>query len=1627
MPQFELDKVNIGKVLSNLSQSILDILNLEYTDPRVQDSSLIDLGLDSIRAIEIQHLIEIHAGVEIAIVDILETEKIPSLLHLIRVSMEEGTDWCRDSITIAESTSDTTAIASRGQHRIYFLTKIPGWETTYNECECIRITGALNRNLFEACFQRINRRHEILRTTFYSKGGILYQRVHEESNALFEFKDITEYDENAQKKLVKKLTRSISNKPIDLENGSLQFIFLFKISEDQYRLCIIIHHIICDGWSIPVFLKEISTLYHANMNKLSTAFTPLPIQYKDFAIWEESLLTSPRSVENANYWVEKLTPPALPLDLFHPKNINPSETSEALVKNFRLSFDDMEKIIAINHKSGCTMFVTLLSALQVLLSLYSDSDDIVVGCPIANRNNPQLSDLIGLFTISLPFRAILSDDATFAEIQQQVRQTTINNIAHSDVSIETLNRELRQPRSLQSSPLFQVFFQLEQDKSFEFNDGALKMARELPAPQSAKFDLSLFLLQQSDGISGAFIFRKDAVFQEIENNIVRDFDKLITRLIANPTIRLSTLRKQFKLSRRIPTQSHTAVGDKQKLTRGERNRILDLSDPPRRKNQAGLTVLELFDAQVKRIPKTMAITFQNKKISYENLNKKSDALAYYLRSKGVGKGMPVAICIDRSEDLVVAVLGVLKAGAPYIPIDTQAPKNRIRNMLNDAGVEYVLTQESRSKQFTDFGISFYCLDGEIPVTTSRQPPLENVTGNDLAYIIYTSGSTGKPKGVAIKHSNLLNAFHGWQDVYGLGSQSSSHLQMARFTFDVFTADWVRALCSGGMLTICPENYLLSPEKLYDIILNEDVDIAEFVPTTLRILMSYLENSKLRLDFMHVLIVGSDVWYVEDHRRLQKLCAPETRIINSYGLTECTIDSTYFDGDVSHLKAQDPVPIGIPFRNVQTYIVNDAGQLMPFGVDGELCIAGDGLGLGYIKSSDHRYAEIALDDGYESKNISVFRTGDRARMHPEYGIQLAGRMDRQVKLRGYRVELGEIEGVLRSNPIIEDAVVILQEKEAKGIRLVAYLTTKNEFISVSETRKQLEKQLPIYMIPSVFVRLEKIPTTRNGKINYAVLPSLDKDLIEAERKYLAPRTPEEKVLARIWEELLPYTTIGINDNFFDMGGDSILSLQAAALASEEGLTIEPVDIFEHQTIAELSRFASFRGQRSDESETPPTGSMSLTPIQARFFSKKLKNPNYFNQAILLETDPHLSPDAIETVMETIVTHHDALRMRFLVTDEGVLQEYEDDLQLNFFERVDISEYDPDTQREILQEKINEFHQSLDLEKGPLLRIVYFDFGGDKSNRLAIIIHHLAIDGISWRILLRDIQIGFKQYESSPTIQFPPRSASFQEWARSNEKFAQSTKAIDDLDYWLQYEDLQVPDLPTDMAPVNFENTAAVSDSVSVELKLSTFLKDRQLANNKITTNDVLLAALLLTLYEWDGRNSLYLDLEGHGREHSIGALDLGRTVGWFTSLFPVLISVDEQLSPQTALEATHEQLQKIPSKGVSFAALRYLSSDQQIRTRLANLPQPQISFNYMGQFDQAWSQNSPFSPAPESPGPFCSPKEERVYLLNINGLTLNGKLTFEWSYNRKIHKKSTIEKIANNFLENIESLSILEET
>jgi fengycin family lipopeptide synthetase C len=1513
-----------------------------------------DRGGHSLKATALVSRIAKEFDVQVPLKDVFAHPTVEGLATVIR----EGTDSPYEAIKPAEK--QETYPVSSAQKRIYVLQQLEDGGTGYNMPAVLELEGKLNPERMDRAFKELIKRHESLRTSFeQDAGGDPVQRIHDEVPFTLQTTVLGERTEQE--------AAAAFIKPFDLSQAPLFRAQIVKVSDERHLLLVDMHHIISDGVSVNILIREFSELY--NNRKLPA----LRIQYKDYAVWQEGFKTGDAYKTQEAYWLKQLEGELPVLDL-------PADHARPPVRSFagdKVSFTLEPEVASGLHKlareNGSTLYMVLLAAYTAFLSRLSGQEDIIVGSPIAGRPHKDLEPILGMFVNTLALRTRPEGGKPFVQYLQEVRETALEAFEHQDYPFEELVDKLELTRDMSRNPLFDVMFVLQNmdQESLELDELCLKPAAN-NGHQTSKFDLTLYAQEQPHGLlTFQMEFSTDLYKKKTIEKWLQYFINMLLSIIKDNKAALGTINILNE------DETHYLIHEL------NRTKI----DYPRNE-----TISRLFEMQAEQTPNAVAIVSDTQVFTYEDLNSWANQIASVLQIKGVGPDSVVALLTGRTPELIAGMLGILKAGGAYLPIASDLPVERIAYMLSDSGAALLLQSEKTEKQLLDIECEQIIIED-----IQKQGETKNIDSSagphSLAYIIYTSGSTGKPKGVMIEQRSVIRLVK--NSNYITFTPEDRLLMTSSIGFDVGSFEIFGPLLNGAALHLSDQQTFLDSHQLKRYIEHQGITT---IWLTSSLFNHLTEQNEQTFSQLKHLIIGGEALSPSHVNRIRNVC-PEVSIWNGYGPTENTTFSTCLHIQKTYELS---IPIGRPVGNSTAYILNQWGVLQPVGAVGELCVGGDGVARGYLGRPDLTKEKFVPHPFAPGDRL--YRTGDLARWLPDGTIEYVGRIDDQVKVRGYRVELGEIESALRQIDGVKEAAVLARTAQTGSKELFGYISVKAG-TNAEQVRSLLARSLPNYMIPAYIIEMETLPLTSNGKLNRKALPEPN---FTSKQTYAPPRNDLEDQLVLIWQEVLGIQRIGIEDSFFELGGDSIKALQVSARLGRYGLSLQVSDLFRHPKIKDLSPFIR-KSERIIE-QGPVQGDVPWTPVQQWFFSQDIEERHHFNQSVMLFHSGRLSENAIRPALKKLAEHHDALRMvyrnddrRWIQINQGIHES-----QLYSLRISDLSQSESGWETKIKQE-VADLQQSINLQEGPLLHAALFKtLTGDY---LFLAIHHLVVDGVSWRILLEDLSAGYQQAAAGQTIQLPPKTDSYQEYARRIQEYAQSSKLIREEAYWRSVEEQQAAELPYEIPHhVNIDSSKRDSLSFSLtEADTAVLLQNVNYAYGT-DTQDILLTAASLAICEWTGGSKLRIAMEGHGREHILPELDISRTVGWFTSMYPALISFENHRDELgTAVKTVKDTLGRIPNKGVGYGMLKYLTHPENKSITFSKTPE--ISFNYLGQFNDIERQDT-FRPSSLGSGKDITHTWKREQIIEMSAMAADKKLHFNLSYPPARFHRNTMEQLIN---------------
>ncbi|MFJ3644674.1 non-ribosomal peptide synthase/polyketide synthase [Streptomyces murinus] len=1488
---------------------------------------------------------------------------------------------------------DAVAPMSHAQQRLWFLHEFEPAGAEYVTALALRLHGTPDTGALRAALTAVVARHESLRTTFDSVDGHGIQRVHPPQEVPLPVHDLTGLAPAERETGLRRLLAADRARPFDLREGPLLRAGLVRLADDDHALTLALHHIVTDGWSTSVLLGDLAHFYRSELGVAQAPLPPLPVQYADYAHWQRTTGDTGTD-EHLAYWKEHLADTA-PLDLPTDRPRPPVRTSAGATARLVVPARTVRGLTRLARDHGTTLFTTLVAAAQAYLARLSGGEDIAVGTVTSGRDRPETQALVGFFVNTLVLRSRAEAGAPFSGFLTAVRGTVLDAFAHQDVPFERVVDEVQPVRDTSRSPLFQVMVVLQNTPAAGLDLPGLDVTDVEPDSDQAAFDLTLEFAETGSGeLHGLLTYNTDLFDPATAERMAGQLGTLLHAVATDPDRPLGTL----------PLSSDGELKTLLDQGRG------DFPPVPER------TLADLFEQQAARTPDAVALLDGDRELSYAEVDRAANRLAHRLIRDGVGPECVVALALPRSAATVVAQLAVAKAGGAFLPVDPNYPARRREFMIRDAGAHLVL----------DDPAGIWAAEGpeSAPTDADRARPL---TPAHPAYVIYTSGSTGTPKGVVVTHRGLASFAAAAAERYDAGP-GDRVLQFASPSFDASVLELCVSLLSGAALVTGEEGPLVG-ERLAEVLAVRRVSHTLIPPAALA---TVPPETAAALPHLRTLIVGAEACPAD----LVAAWAPGRRMINSYGPTEATVVATW-TGPLA--PGTGAPPIGRPAGSTRVQVLDAALRPVPPGVTGELYIAGPGLARGYL-GRPGLTAQRFVADPFGGPGERMYRTGDLVRWSADGRLRFAGRADDQVKLRGFRIEPGEIESALRTSPLVRDAVVAVRPGEAPGApdRLVAYVVpappstpepsddsrAPGAALPVSELRLHLAGLLPPHMVPSVFVPLDRLPLTPNGKTDRHALPAPGP--AQADGPRTAPRTDTERRVARIWADVLGIEEVGADDNFFALGGDSILSMQVVSRLRRDGLHVATRDLFTHQTVAELAAVVRTAPRPSDDG--PVTGEVPLTPIQEWFLTKPRAAHHHFNQSALLELDGAPDPEALRAALDALLDHHDALRMQFTRDEHGWRQFNPPPAPgQDILVRHDLSGLSAEDADAAMTKAADELHAGFDLAHGPQLRAALFTGDPDRPVFLLLVAHHLVVDAVSWRVLRDDLETAYRQAHAGEPVTLGERGTSFRDWSTRLSAYVAEGGLDHELPHW--EEAVRSEPAPADPAPAADAGPAA---TVSVELgeaDTTALLRSAPTAY-RTRVNDVLLAALALALARWTGHDRVRLDLEGHGREDLLDGVDLSRTVGWFTTVYPVALQVSDpgDLGPdrdwRSLVKSVRRQLRAVPGNGIGFGALRTFGTPE-VRERLGGHAHSQVVFNYLGQWDARPETADGGGLVRAEHGSFGQdhdPWDPGSHPVEVVGAVQHGRLAFTWHHRPGVHDTASVRQVAEDFAEALRQLA-----
>ncbi|MCW5317886.1 amino acid adenylation domain-containing protein [Nostoc sp. KVJ3] len=1579
-----------------------------------------ELGGHSLLATQLVSRIRTSFKVELPLRELFAASTITELMPLIQQLQQQDLELAAPPILRQAENAELPL--SYAQQRLWFLDQLEPNSASYNIPFGLRLVGTLNVAALQQSLIEIIHRHEALRTNFVTVDGQATQIIQTQPNWSVTVVDLQHLVLTEQEIATQQLVQQQAIEPFNLESEALIRATLLVLSHTQQWLLVCMHHVVSDGWSIGVFVEELTTLYNAYSQGQLSPLLPLPIQYADFALWQRQWLQGEVLKSQLSYWKQQLAnaPTFLPLPTDRPRPA--VQTFNGAYLEFALSSELTQQLVQLSQKQGVTLFMTLLAVYNTLLYRYTGQEDILVGTPIANRDRSEIEGLIGFFVNTLVMRTEILGDRSLNELLPRIREMALSAYAHQDLPFEMLVEALQPERDLSHTPLFQVMFVLNNASTSEVELTGLSVS-ELPIESAiAKFDLTLSMENTSTGLVGGWDYNTDLFDSSTIERMTRHFVTLLEAIVADPSERISQLPM---------------------LTASEQQQLLIEWNDTQVDYAFDKCIHQLFEEQVERTPDAVAVVFENQQLTYHELNCRANQLAHYLRSLGVSADVLVGICAERSLEMVVGLLGILKVGGAYVPLDPEYPQDRLSFMLEDAQVSVLLSQQQLVEKLPEHQARVVCLDTdwEIILQSNQQNPITGVQASNLAYVIYTSGSTGKPKGAINTHLGICNRLLWMQQAYQL-TEIDCVLQKTPFSFDVSVWEFFWPLLTGARLVVAKPGGHKDSGYLVNLILEQQVTTLHFVPSMLQI---FLEEQGLKdCSSLKRVICSGEALPKELQERF--FACLGCQLHNLYGPTEAAIDVTFWECQPeSNLKT---VPIGRPISNTQIYILDQNLQPVPLGVPGELHIGGAGLAKGYLNRPEltqekfipnpfeeaggrrqkaggvrERRRKIAQSPASSPR---LYKTGDLARYLPDGNIEYLGRIDNQVKIRGFRIELGEIEAALSQHQDVQTSVVIVREDIPGDKRLVSYIVLQPEQTctersrstpTISELRSFLKEKLPEYMVPSAIVILESLPLTSNGKIDRRALPAPEPSSTLSD-KYAAPRNPIEEILALIWQQVLKIELVGRHDNFFTLGGHSLLATQLVSrVRSSLKVELPLRSLFAAPTIAELAQLIQQLQQQDLELAAPPilrraeNAEIPLSYAQQRLWFLDQFEPDspFYNIPMGLRFVGNVNVVALEQSFREIIHRHEALRTNFVSVDGKPTQiiQVEPNWSLTVvdLQHLPLTEQETAAYKLVQQEAIEPF----DLTNDSLIRATLVVLSPIEQ-WLSVSIHHVVSDGWSMGVFVEELTTLYNAYfqgQLSSLLPLPIQYADFAIWQR---QWLQGEVLNSQLSYWKQ-QLANAPTflpLPTDRPrpAVQTFNGAYLEFALSVELTQQLTKLSQQQGCTLFMT---LLAAYNTLLYRYTGQEDILVGSPIANRDRT----EIEGLIGFFVNTLVMRTNLTE--NPTFSELLTHVRDMAMEAYSHQYLPFEMLVEALQPERDLSHTPLFQVMFVL---------QNAPTSGLEMSklnvsslPVKLTTSRFDLTLIMQNSPTGLIGL----WEYSTDLFDASTIERMTNHFVTLLESI------
>jgi amino acid adenylation domain-containing protein/non-ribosomal peptide synthase protein (TIGR01720 family) len=1523
-------------------------------------------------------------------------------LLLDRLLAEQGVDRAHSPIPRARR--DRPAPPSYGQLALWLAEQAQPGSAAYNMAGAFRLRGELSPAALTAAFDALLARHEALRTRLTLTGGRPVQEVVAPRRTVLPIVDLAGVPEIVREDAARHAAESEAGRAFDLASGRLLRCLLLRLGAGDHLLVLTVHHAAADRWSIGVLLAELGPCYAAALARQPSPLPPPTLQFRDYSAWERQRIESGELDDVLAAWREELAqaPPSLELPTGRPRPVVPSGRGLRLRRPLPARLAGGLDDLAAAERA--TPFGVLLAGYATLLGRLGGVDRVAVGCPVALRGRPEVQRLVGFLVNTLPVVIDLPRDETFRSLVRRTQGQVGRLLARRELPLERLIEHVRPQRDPGRTPIFQVMFAERRGPSPAPALPSVEVEPVAVSTRSAQVDLTLVVAEEEGRWRGEWEASSDLFDTRGIEALAEAFEVLLEAALDEPDGRIADLPLLGAQAR----NAHRALAE----------RAWSVAPPSQ---VQPLTVHGPIEEAARSRPHAVAAELGDERLTFGELDARAEALSRRLRHLGAGPEVLVGLCVERSLDLLVGLLGIWKAGGAVVPMEPTHPRERLELLIADAGLSLVVTSRAdRPRLPAPEGLRAVEVDSsDDPPAGASPPPV--IEAETLAYVIYTSGSTGRPKGVAVAHGPAAAHFAAWSRRFRLGAGDRVY-QFASICFDAALEQIVPTLACGARLVLRgPE--VAAPDDLVALVVERGLTVL-YLPT---VFWQQLCQAWCRLPpgaevgALRLVNPGGDVMPPHAVRRYHASAVGHVPLLNGYGPTEAVVTTAAFEVppgycDDDHRRR---VPIGAPLDGRVVTVNDRVGRPLPPGVAGEIRVGGPLLARGYL-GDPRRTAERFVPDPWSPRpGFRAYRTGDLAVRRADGTLDFLGRIDHQVKVRGFRIELGEVEAALRSLPAVRQAVVAAPEQEPGQRRLVAYVVPRAEADGSTRPealRQALAERVPEHLVPTAWVLLEALPINSSGKVDRAALPP-----VAAVGGGIAlrdgggePADGRERLLARIWSEVLGRPAVGTRANFFSLGGDSILSLQIIARAHERGLRLTPSQFFRYPTIAELAAVATEAGERRREAAA--SGEVAPMPIQRWFFAQGFAAPVHWNQAQAFDSPRRIEPRWLMAAAAAIFERHDALRSRFERRGSEWRQVIDPPGSAAPASVIDLGALPAQRRGQALSGATASLHRGFDLGGGPVGRLALFR--GGPMDRVLLVFHHLVIDGVSWRILLDDLGRALSQAAAGARVELPPRTSSVGRWGQALADLAAAGRFDHQLPFWRQVSGGLEPTADGDPG-----QPAGRPRRLVLEL-------DREETSRLLTAptsvrlqvQDLLLAALLLASAHLGRERSLVLELEGHGREDVTPDIDLSRTVGWLTAKYPVRLRLPEDdASPDAVLRTVKEALRRVPDRGLGYGVLRYLAGGERA-AELATSASPRLTFNYLGQLDAATDLAWPLLPRFGEQGRECAAVNRPPGPLEVIALVIDGRLRVLWNAREDAGPASELAELASEHLRRVVDLA-----